>query len=200
MNKSISELAKELNVSRQAIYQRIKNDKDLSTSLQPFTVNECKRTVYSLQGQELIKQAFSAHCKQEVDSSLQSIDSKPIDTNCKPVDSSLQSELDILRASNDGLQAQVEELRADKAFLKEQLTIKDKQIEALTTALQAAQALQGMEKQKQQKVIEVKQPAAVKDPTPARSEKHPQEARPSHSTGRTGTLSRILQDIKRRLH
>lgn len=205
--KSISELAKEINVSRQAVYQRIRNDKELSTSLQPFTVNESKRTVYTLQGQELIKQAFSAHCKQELDSSLQSIDSKQvdteckqIDTDCKAVDSGLQSQLEEVRENNrtlsednkqltaenrlltaqvELLQSQLEELKADKEYLK-------KLIDDLTAALTAAQALHGIEKQ--QKVIEVKE-AAAPAPDPSRSERRSrsEQRSPAPAPVRSGT-------------
>lgn len=145
--KSISEIAAELSVTRQAVYQKIKKDKELSTGLRKFTVNENNKTLYSLQGQELIKQAFnsvaSVNSKQAVDSKRVSIDSKLIDT----------------------LQATIE-------TLTNQLQVKDKQINTLTEtvkeltiALKAAQALHGMDKQ--QNVIETKVKQAEPRPSGA---------------------------------
>lgn len=142
--KSISQLAKELGVTRQAIYKKIKTDNQLSTGLQQFTVNQGKLTVYSLQGQKLIKQAFLNNTT--VNRAV-NVDSKPMSTNSKLVDS---------------LTAQIE-------TLTKQLTVKDNQLSAaqaqinnlidtiheLTIALKAAQALHGIDKQ--QKAIEVKQ-------------------------------------------
>lgn len=146
--KSISELAKEIGVTRQAIYKKIKTDNQLSTGLQQFTVNQGKLTVYSLQGQKLIKQAFlnNTTVNQPVNRAV-NVDSKPVSTNSKLVDS---------------LTAQIE-------TLTKQLTVKDNQLSAaqaqinnlidtiheLTIALKAAQALHGIDKQ--QKAIEVKQ-------------------------------------------
>lgn len=140
MNKSISELAKELNVSRQAIYQRIRNDEDLSTKLCQFTVKQGNTKVYTLQGQELIKQAFdksvNVNSKPSIDSKPQSIDSKLIDTLTRQLEQK---------------DRQIEE--KDRTINK----LLD-QIDKLTTALNAAQVLHGLDKQ--QEVIEVKEAAA----------------------------------------
>jgi len=139
--KTISQIAAELGVTRQAVYQRIKGA-ELSTRLQPFTVKQNNTKVYTLQGQELIKQAFSSgvnvNCKQAVDSKRQSIDSKLIDSLTE--------------------QLQVKDKQIQQ--LTEQVGNLIQQIDKLTTALQAAQALHGMDKQ--QAVIEVKErPAAA---------------------------------------
>ena len=134
--KSITQIAAELGVTRQAVYKKIKSNNKLSTGLQEFTVNQGKFTVYSLQGQELIKQAFlnsdSVNCKPSTESKPKAVDSKLVDT----------------------LQATIE-------TLTKQLEVKDKQINTLTDtvkeltiALKAAQALHGMDKQ--QTVIETK--------------------------------------------
>lgn len=146
ISKSISEIAKELGVTRQAIYKRLRSDNQLSTSLQQFTVNQNGRTVYSLQGQELIKQAFTSpgvnqNCKPTVNQ------------DCQPVDSGLQAQVDRLTAQLEELEAerarllaQVEELRADKLYLRGLLDSLTAQLERVTTALQAAQALHGIDK------------------------------------------------------
>lgn len=151
--KSISQIARELHVSRQAIYQKIKRDNTLSTGLRKFTVNENNKTLYTLQAQELIKQAFvsgvTVNCKQAVDSKQLSIDSKLID-----------SLTDQLAAKDE----QITALTAQNAKLIDT-------IDKLTTALQAAQALHGMDKQT--KAIDVQAPAAEQAKAP---EPHKQPA------------------------
>ena len=151
--KTISQIAAELGVTRQAVYQRIKGA-ELSTRLQPFTVKQNNTKVYTLQGQELIKQAFSSgvnvNCKQAVDSKRQSIDSKLIDSLTE--------------------QLQVKDKQIEK--LTEQVSTLLQQIDKLTTALQAAQALHGMDKQ--QAVIEVRErPAAASETSRTTSEPRP---------------------------
>lgn len=150
--KSISQIAADLGVTRQAVYQRIKKDNELSTSLRKFTVNENNKTLYSLQGQELIRQAFdnvtSVNGKQAVDSKRVSIDSKLIDT----------------------LQATIE-------TLTKQLEVKDKQIEYLQERLAAEQALHAGTIQK--KAIEVKA-APSSDQEPRRRPTIAAEHKPQH--------------------
>lgn len=122
--RTIAQIAEELKVSRQAVYQRIRYNTELSTKLSKFTVKNGNKTLYSLQGQELIKQAFS---KSEPVNCKVSIDSKQTDDN-------LQSVIDILK----------EQLAVKDA----QIAAKDKQISALsdqvtnlTTTLSQQQAL-----------------------------------------------------------
>ena len=98
--KSIAQLAQELGVTRQAVYQKLKG-KELAKALQPYTVKQGNACKYTLQAQELIKQAFSnistedfkaelteleekckelssrlANCKEQLESALQEIDEK----------------------------------------------------------------------------------------------------------------------------
>lgn len=152
--KTISQIAKEIGCSRQAVYQRINSDKQLSSDLQGFTVKKGKYTLYTLQGQKRIQTAFSERTVKHVDSQQQSIDSKRLTRTVNEVDIGLQSLLD--------------ELRKDKAMLLEQIKVKDEQIvslnshiSALTAALQAAQALHGIDKQHQ--------PPQILDASPAGS-------------------------------
>ena len=72
----------------------------------------------------------------------------------------LQSEVDVLKAENNSLRDKIadrdkliEEIKADKSKLNERLDKAETNISNLTTALTAAQALHGMDKQ--QAVIEV---------------------------------------------
>lgn len=122
--KTIAQIAEELEVSRQAVYQRIRYNTELSMKLSKFTVKNGNKTLYNLQGQELIKQAFSknesVNCKVSIDS--------------KQTDNTLQSVINILK----------EQLAVKDA----QIAAKDKQISALsdqvtnlTTTLSQQQAL-----------------------------------------------------------
>lgn len=151
-NKTIAQIAAELCVSRQAVYQKIKSNSELSTAISQFTVKQNNTTLYNLQAQELIKQAFASgvnvNCKQ-------AIDSKQIDS----------------------LQATIATLQTTIETLTNQLAVKDKQIAYLQDRLTAEQALHaGTIQQKQQpKVIEVKaaeqKPQTVKRSAPKETPK-----------------------------
>ena len=56
--KTISQIAKEIGVSRQAVYKKIKKE-PLSTSLQQFTVNKNNIVYIDVEGVKLIKSVFS---------------------------------------------------------------------------------------------------------------------------------------------
>lgn len=157
--KSISEIAKELKVSRQAVYQKIKTNTELSAALSQLTVKRNSTTFYSLQAQNLIKQAFESavnvNYRQTIDSKPTSIDSKLIDSLTKQ------------------LEVKDEQIKS----LTEQVSSLVNQIAKLTTALQAAQALHGMDKQ--QKAIEVQpqteKPAQKSRPAPKQKKPRPQK-------------------------
>ena len=114
----------------------------------------------------------------------------------------LTAENRALSAQVELLQSQLGELRADKQYLKEH-------IDSLTAALQAAQALHGIEKQ--QAALEAASPAPAQserqqqqatpaqDPT-RRSERRSPAPAPSRSgTRQRGKLQNIIQEIKNRL-
>ena len=114
---TVGQIAKELGVSRQAVYQKIRLDRQLQADLQPFTVKQGNKTLYTAEGQKRLIEAFSGR--------------ENVKTEKKSNSNSQQQLIDLLR---------------------EQLEVKDKQIEQLserlkevTTALQAAQALHGLE-------------------------------------------------------
>lgn len=121
--KSISQIAKDLGVSRQAVYQKIKNNSELSSDLSKFTVKKNNATLYTLQAQKMISLAFSngvtANCKRTIDSKQMSIDNRLID--------SLTDQLKVK-------DKQIEELTAALKSSQEQQSL-------LTQALTAAQAL-----------------------------------------------------------
>lgn len=163
MNESklltISQIAKTLNVSRQTVYNRINSNPELSSKLCQCTVKVQKRTFYTLEAAELIKQEFEKSVKSSVDVKFTS---NLIDT--------LTQQLTVKDCQIAALQSQVDKLTQ---------TVQD-----LTIALKAAQALHGMEKKT--KVIEIAEPErpaanvesrTVSAPRPAqrpRSERAPQ--------------------------
>lgn len=118
--KTIREIADEIGVSKQAVFKKIKRE-PLSTSLRGLTSTVDGRLTVSVDGEKLIKQAFSAGTPS---------------TNHQPVDGQVDGPVDgliaVLQATIDTLQGQLE--------------VKDRQIEQqaqtitrLSDALVAAQ-------------------------------------------------------------
>ena len=118
--KTIREIADEIGVSKQAVFKKIKRE-PLSTSLQGLTSTVDGRLTVSVDGEKLIKQAFSPGTPS---------------TNHQPVDGQVDGPVDgmiaVLQATIDTLQGQLE--------------VKDRQIEQqaqtitrLSDALAAAQ-------------------------------------------------------------
>lgn len=153
MSKTIKQIASELGVSRQAVYQKIKRNEELSTCLQPFTTNVDSVVYISKEGEKLIKSAFSSKCCKQyavnVDSSADS-----------GVDESLHAIIEVLQSTIATLQGQLTMKDEQIRVQQEQLTSKDDQIgqltaalkqqttalESTTSALAAAQALHAADK------------------------------------------------------
>ena len=127
--KTIREIADEIGVSKQAVFKKIKRE-PLSTSLRGLTSTVDGRLTVSVDGEKLIKQAFSAGTPS---------------TNHQPVDGQVDGPVDgliaVLQATIDTLQGQLE--------------VKDRQIEqqaqtitrlsdALVAAQQTAAAAQAL--------------------------------------------------------
>lgn len=205
--KTIAQIAQELNVSRQAVYGKLKSA-ELSRALQHETVRKGNVNLYTVKAQKLISQTFSSimnqgetskfdsmsseidsltsqldsltseltQSKEQLQSTMQQLEDKCTELRAKEQNftelteskAKLQSELDVLKAQltdKDNqinlLQSQIadrektiDSLQADKAKLNERLDKAETNISNLTTALTAAQALHGMDKQ--QAVIDVK--------------------------------------------
>ena len=176
--KTIAQLAQELGVTRQAVYQKIKYNIELSKNISKFTVKQKNKTLYDLQAQELIKQAFSAFTvNQESSNSQAEIDNltNKLTENKKQLDIALHD----IEVKNHELQQKeqtikelterltildnlVTELKSDKTKLNARLDKAEEErerlesnISNLTTALQAAQALHSIDKK--QAVIELTQ-------------------------------------------
>ena len=112
---NISQIARELNVSRQAIYSKLKSPEILSVKCQ-YTVRHNNRTLYTSDFVNVLKQAFE---------SVNTV--QTLDTICQDeVSSPLQSQLDLLKATIDTLTNQLAE--KDK-----QIAERDKQISDAAT-------------------------------------------------------------------
>lgn len=226
MNKSISQIAEDLCVTRQTIYNKLK-DAALSAAVKAHTVQQGKYTLYDEQAQELIKQAICGNsvnddltackkefdkvsndlteCKNELDKlskELENRDNNILELNAtiddlKAENETVKGELteckDLLKLRDntiadlrrqlsevDKLQEKVKNLMSfntmhhktidgleqDKKKLNERLDTAEETISNLTTALQAAQALHGIDKAP--KTIEVKEEPAADQTEPPR--------------------------------
>ncbi len=127
--KTIREIADEIGVSKQAVFKKIKRE-PLSTSLRGLTSTVDGRLTVSVDGEKLIKQAFSA--------GMPSTNHQPVDGQ---VDGPVDGMIVVLQATIDTLQGQLE--------------VKDRQIEqqaqtitrlsdALVAAQQTAAAAQAL--------------------------------------------------------
>ena len=131
--KTIREIADEIGVSKQAVFKKIKRE-PLSTSLQGLTSTVDGRLTVSVDGEKLIKQAFSA--------GTPSTNHQPGDgMGAGQVDGPVDGMIAVLQATIDTLQGQ--------------LDVKDRQIEqqaqtitrlsdALVAAQQTAAAAQAL--------------------------------------------------------
>ena len=205
--KSMVQIAQDLGVTRQTIYNRLKS-KELAEAVKPFTIVEGCNKFYDIQAQELIKQAVLKDSlkvsKVKFDVVLKQLETSKKDLDkAKQTISELQSDNLALQTENKNLKAvkmdldnriselqnkiatadvehklliqklnhsneinalnqkrldeqteQFKNLETDKAKLNERLDKAETNISNLTTALTAAQALHGMDKQ--QAAIEVK--------------------------------------------
>lgn len=134
---NISQIARELNVSRQAIYSKLKSPEIQSVMCQ-YTVRHNNRTLYASDFVNVLKQAFE---------SVNTV--QTLDTICQEeVSSLLQSQFDLLKATIETLTAQLAEKDKQISEKDKQIAEKDKQISALseqnanlTTTLNQQQAL-----------------------------------------------------------
>lgn len=137
--KSISQLALEVGCTPQAIYAKIK---PLQSELKPHRVKQGNCMLYTIEGQKIIKSTFSNTLN-----------------DFKVEFKVFESELESLRAENNELKLKNAELKGGnetlnqliESFKVSQLEVESllNTIDKLTTALQAAQALHGMEKKQQ---------------------------------------------------
>lgn len=173
---SISQISDKLGVSKQAVYVKLKRP-DIATAVKSETVRQGNKTLYTLNAVKLIEQAFSATISDTDSTKVEKIESqlKDVKEQLESTTEQLKNKCEELRQKEQTLnelntklkviESTIESLASDKSFLQEQIkqqlqTATDKEvkyldtIDRLTTALTAAQALHGMDKQ--QAAIEVK--------------------------------------------
>ena len=146
--KTIRQIADEIGVSKQAVHQKRKS-KELSTALQPFTSTVDGVVYISVDGEKLIKQAFSKSERKQVDGSFTST----VDGSFTPEN---DEEIKFLRAQVERLQAELEKEREHNRETDRQLLDTLNKLAESQAALSAGQAA---DKQKAlaEKIIEGKQ-------------------------------------------
>ena len=125
--KTIRQIADEIGVSKQAVFKKIKRE-PLSTSLQGLTATVDGRLMVEVDGEKLIKQAFSEIAPLTTDNQLTgTVDGLVDGASTKNAEKTTEVDgvISVLQATIDTLQGQLE--------------VKDRQIEKLTEALVAAQ-------------------------------------------------------------
>ncbi len=132
--KTIRQIADEIGVSKQAVFKKIKRE-PLSTSLQGLTATVDGRLMVEVDGEKLIKQAFSEIAPSTTDNQLTGAVDGLVDApSTKNAEKTAEDDgvISVLQATIDTLQGQLE--------------VKDRQIEQqaqtitrLTDALAAAQ-------------------------------------------------------------
>lgn len=136
--KTIRQIADEIGVSKQAVFKKIKRE-PLSTSLQGLTATVDGRLMVEVDGEKLIKQAFSEIAPSTTDNQLTgAVDGLVDGASTKPSTKNAEKTAEV-----DGV---ISVLQATIDTLQGQLEVKDRQIEQqaqtitrLTDALAAAQ-------------------------------------------------------------
>ena len=131
--KTIRQIADEIGVSKQAVFKKIKRE-PLSTSLQGLTATVDGRLMVEVDGEKLIKQAFSEIAPSTTDNQLTVVDGLVDGASTPNAEKTAEVDgvISVLQATIDTMQGQLE--------------VKDRQIEQqaqtitrLTDALAAAQ-------------------------------------------------------------
>jgi chromosome segregation ATPase len=154
LGKTAGEIAAELGVTRQAVYRRIKADKELQECLHVHSLTVDGRTYYDNEAETRIKSQFSKWIKKRglhservtaepLTEKAVTVDGNAlhVDNNALHVDSgNLQIDSNRLHATLallDECRSQIADLRSDRDKLNDQLTEKDKQIEQLQANIQS---------------------------------------------------------------
>ena len=152
MSKTVKQIADELGVSKQAVHQKRKS-KELSTALQPFTSTVDGVVYISVDGENLIKQAFLKNDRKQVGGKLSStVDGSFTPSFTPPED----SEIVFLRGQVEKLQAELEKEREHNREKDKQLLETLNKL-AETQSLLAAGTAADKQKALVEKAIEGKQ-------------------------------------------
>lgn len=154
MSKTVKQIADELGVSKQAVHQKRKS-KELSTALQPFTSTVDGVVYISVDGENLIKQAFLKKDRKRVDDEF----TPKIDGSFTPLEN---SEIIFLRGQIEKLQTELEKEREHNREKDKQLLETLNKLAESQAALSAGQAA---DKQKAlaEKIIEGKKQLVDKE-------------------------------------
>lgn len=154
MSKTIKQIAEELGVSKQAVHQKRKS-KELSSALQPFTSTVDGVVYISVDGENLIKQAFLKKDRKRVDDEF----TPKIDGSFTPLEN---SEIIFLRGQIEKLQTELEKEREHNREKDKQLLETLNKLAESQAALSAGQAA---DKQKAlaEKIIEGKKQLVDKE-------------------------------------
>ena len=148
MSKTVKQIADEFGVSKQAVHQKRKS-KELSTALQPFTSTVDGVVYISVDGENLIKQAFLKNDRKQVGGKL----SSTVDGSFTPPE---DSEVIFLRGQVEKLQAELEKEREHNREKDRQLLDTLNKL-AETQSLLAAGTAADKQKALVEKAIEGKQ-------------------------------------------
>ena len=136
MSKTVKQLAEEIGVSKQAIHQKRKS-KALSTALQPFTSTVDGVVYIDVDGEKLLKQAFA-------DMDCKHVDDNEVTTDCKQ-DTLLEALQGVITTLQEQLKEKDIQLAKQLDMYKEQLAIKDSQIQQLNDRLADSQKILNQE-------------------------------------------------------
>ena len=135
--KTIRQIADEIGVTRQAVYQKIKSNPSTINSLNLYTFTVDSVKYYTSEGEALIKSLFSGKSavKQAVNEGVNKAVNMSTDSVYTPVNEFTANLTDLFTA-------QLKEKDKQIAEKDKQLAEKDAQIAALTAMLQSAQEQQ----------------------------------------------------------
>lgn len=137
--KNISQLALEIGCTPQAIYAKIK---PLQSELKPHRVKQGNCMLYTIEGQKIIKSTFS-NTLNDFKAEFKVFEGEI--ENLRAENNKLKLENAELKGKNETLNQLIESFKVSQSEVESLLNTIDK----LTTALQAAQALHGIEKKQQ---------------------------------------------------
>ena len=139
--KSIAQLAAEIGVSRQAVYNKL-NGKELFEAVKPHVVRHGNANLYTLQGQALIRASFEASVSSDIQSELTEIKAK-----FESVSNELTACKEQLESAIHDIEAKTAELQRKEQTLNE-LTSKLKVLESESKLND--QTIERLEQDKQQ--------------------------------------------------
>ena len=114
--KTISQIAAEIGVSKQAVHKKIKQE-PLSTNLHELMTTKGKTVYISVDGENLIKQAFCNFAASTTSTNSTTVSTNMVDDITAQFISSLQAQLDALTEQNRDLR---EQLNQERMHIREQ--------------------------------------------------------------------------------